>query len=425
MATIGPAGENLVKYAVIANDRGRVAGRTGMGAVMGSKKLKAIAVSGEERVKVSDSNYLGELRELILDHLRGCPSVKTLSAIGTGANLERFLDLGNLPLKNWAQDNWDVASARSISKIKIIEITSARRKTCFNCPIACGIDVKCGGEEGHGPEYETIVALGSLCLIDNPQDLIVGNDLCNRYGIDTIETGATIAMVMECFEKGILTEEDLGMKAEWGDGEVLSKIIPMIAHREGFGDILAEGVKEAANNIGGTAPEFAMHVKGASIPMHDPRVQPLKGLNYATLSMGAYHGKGGAGFIGKRITSGYQDDFINEVIWRQNMAEIIESLVMCSFAFEDWAGALPLDYIPKILLAVTGNEIKIEDLYKIGGTIFNMKREFINKIGIKRSDDELPKRFAEIPRTRNNVKHVFNVKPFLPAYYAARGWNKE
>lgn len=422
VASIGPAGENLVKYALVANDGGRMAGRTGMGAVMGSKKLKAIAVNGGKQVEVSDPNYLKELRQQITDHLRERPGVKTLSTVGTGANLERFLDMGNLPLKNWALDMWSRESVQAISKIKIMEKIPTKRKACFNCPVACGMEIMCGGSEGHGPEYETLAALGSLCLIDNPDDVIMGNDLCNRYGIDTIETGATVAMAMECYEKGILTEKDLGMKLEWGNGKALAEIIPLIARREGFGNTLAEGVKGAAEKIGGQAPEFAMHVRGASIPMHDPRVQPLKGLSYATLPMGAYHGKGGSGFVGEKISANSQHESVNEVIWRQNMSEIVDCLVMCSFAFEDWAGALPLDYIPKLLLAVTGWVVKINDLYEVGGRIFGMKRKFIEKIGIRKGDEQIPKRFEEVPRVRKEVKNVFDVKPMLRPYYEARGW---
>lgn len=422
VASIGPAGENLVKYALIANDGGRMAGRTGMGAVMGSKKLKAVAVNGAKQVEISDHNYLRELRQQISDYLGERPGVKTLSTVGTGANLERFLDMGNLPLKNWSLDLWNRESVQAISKIKIMEKIPTKRKACFNCTVACGMEITCGGSEGHGPEYETLAALGSLCLIDDPNDVIVGNDLCNKYGIDTIETGATIAMAMECYEKGILAEKDLGMKLEWGNGKALAEIISMIARREGFGKVLAEGVRGAAEKIGGQAPEFAMHVRGASIPMHDPRVQPLKGLSYATLPMGAYHGKGGSGFVGEKISAKSPNDSVNEVIWRQNMSEIVDCLVMCSFAFEDWAGSLPLEYIPKLLLAVTGHEIKINELYEIGNKIFGMKREFIERIGVKDSDEQIPKRFAEVPRVRKEVKNVFSVEPMLRPYYEARGW---
>jgi aldehyde:ferredoxin oxidoreductase len=271
--------------------------------------------------------------------------------------------------------------------------------------------------KGRGPEYETLAALGSLCLNDNLEAIVRANDLCNRYGLDTIEAGATIAWAMECFEKKILSERDVGMKLKWGDGEAIIKLVDLMAKREGFGDILAEGVRGASQKVGGKSLSFAMHVKGSSICMHDPRVNPEMGLKYATLSMGAYHGKGCPYLEPKK-------DVAANVVDGQNFAEIVDSLVMCEFAFAAWAGGLPRGYVPRLFSAVTGRRAYWKLLNEIGQRIYNMKRSYITELGISKKDDNLPKRFTEILRIRGGISHSANIEPILPEYYKIRGWDE-
>ncbi|MGC8817513.1 MAG: aldehyde ferredoxin oxidoreductase family protein [Candidatus Hadarchaeum sp.] len=413
--SIGPAGENLVKFAVISNDGGRVAGRSGLGAVMGSKGLKAIALKGEHRY--SPTQEVVELAKEMTRHLLEKDGIKRLSKFGTGSFLENHLARGNLPLKNWGQDGWSEESAKRISANRLSDLVRIKMRACRNCPVGCEKRIEWNGVDEKGPEYETIAALGSLCLVDDPMSIIKANRSCNLLGIDTIEAGTLIAFLMECFGKGILSDKKVGISLSWGQGENFPELLEMIAFRRGFGAILAEGVKRTAESIGGEAVGLAMHVKGAPICMHDPRVQPDKGLNYATLPSGAYHGKGGSGYVGLRCGS-----MVEELVKRQNLAEVIDSLVMCSFAFEVWAGGLPVDYIPRILEAVSGMKLSLSDLEEIGGEIFNMKSSFAKAaLGRKEMGEVLPNRFKTIPRVRNGVAYNFQAEKFLDEYYRIRG----
>ncbi|MFH1927969.1 MAG: aldehyde ferredoxin oxidoreductase family protein [Chloroflexota bacterium] len=428
VAAIGQGGENLVKFAAIMNDGGRAVGRGGLGAVMGSKKLKAIAVRGTQRVDVAHPDMLGSLRKEILADLRDSVGAQSLAKSGTGGNLDFMLMSGNLPLKNWAGDEWEIESVRAISAGRVSKDSFRKTKAgCYGCPVGCEKVVRVSSgpyavEEGSGPEYETVAALGSLLLNDSWESIVKANDLCNRYGIDTIEAGTTIAMAMECFEKGILTEEEVGMPLQWGDPGSIVKAVQMIGERKGFGDVLAEGVRGAAESIGGGASEFAMHVKGSSLCMHDPRFNHEMGLKYSTLSMGAYHGKGSISPI-EGIMKTEVAQFAERVIAGQNFAEVVDSLIVCSFSIAQWAGAISLEYVPKLLLAVTGREWAASELDILGERIFNMKRVFITKLGVTRQDDRLPKRFIEIPRVRGDQQMTAEmVITALDEYYRLRGW---
>lgn len=413
--SIGPAGENLVKFSVISNDGGRVAGRSGLGAVLGSKGLKAIAVKGGQ--KYTPTQAVADLSKEILGHLLEKDGVKRLSKFGTGSFLENHLARGNLPLKNWEQDEWSEDSARRISANRLSDWVKVKMSACKYCPVGCEKRIEWDGIEEKGPEYETIAALGSLCLVDDPMAIVKANRACNLLGIDTIEAGTLMAFLMECVEKKILSRERIGVQLYWGSGDSFPELIEMIAYRQGFGNILAEGVKKVAELVGGDAPKFAMHVKGAPICMHDPRVQQDKGLNYATLPSGAYHGKGGSNFVGLPRS----ESLAGELVKRQNFAEIIDSLVMCSFAFEIWAGGLPVDFIPKILKSVSGLELSLDDLDKIGGEIFNMKVAFTKAaLGRDKIGDPLPERFEKVTRVRGGVAFTFKVENYLEDYYRHR-----
>ncbi|MEM3453090.1 MAG: aldehyde ferredoxin oxidoreductase family protein [Candidatus Hadarchaeum sp.] len=415
LLSIGPAGENLVKFSVISNDGGRIAGRSGLGAVLGSKGLKAIVVKGEQRY--SPTQDIVDLAKEIIGYLLERDGIKRLSKFGTGSFLENHLARGNLPLKNWGQDEWSEESAKRISSNRLSNWVKMKMGACKYCPVGCEKRIEYDGVEEKGPEYETIAALGSLCLVDDPMTIIKANRACNLLGIDTIETGTLMAFLMECFERKILSQEKVGVSLYWGSGDSFPELVEMIAFRHGFGNILAEGLKRAAELIGGDAPNFAMHVKGAPICMHDPRVQQDKGLNYATLPSGAYHGKGGSNFVGLPRS----ESLAGELVKRQNFAEIIDSLVMCSFAFEFWAGGLPVDFIPRILKTVSGLDLKLDDLDRIGGEIFGMKVAFARKsLGRDKIGDPLPERFKKVPRVRGGIAFTFQAENLLEEYYKCR-----
>jgi aldehyde:ferredoxin oxidoreductase len=420
--SIGPAGEQLVRFATIMNDGGRAVGRGGLGAVMGAKRLKAIAVAGGQAVDVADPEMLQEIRREMLQGLQESQGAQTLSAYGTGANLGYMLEIGNLPLQNWRGDQWTAEAVRALSSSQVPEESFKRTKAgCYGCPIGCEKVVRGPGGAGEesGPEYETVAAFGSLLLNDDWESIVRVNHLCNRYGMDTIEAGTTLAMATECFEQGLLTEAEAGFSLDWGDAENIVRAVESMARREGFGDVLARGVRGAAAEIGGEAPTFAMHVKGSSLCMHDPRIQPEMGLKYATLPMGAYHGKGcpmEASVVPEAMK------VAQAVVERQNFSEVTDSLVMCSFAFAQFAGGASREYIPRFLQAVTGREWSMEALNQAGERIFTLKRAFIVPLGVTEADDTLPRRFERVPRVRFERAHTAAiVADALPEYYKLRG----
>ena len=295
LSCIGVAGEKLVRFAGIMHEgkHARAAGRCGLGAVMGSKKLKAVVLK-KGRFKPSLHNR-GELLEDIKRIIPLLKEIKKDSTLyGTSRSITPAEALGDLPIKNWQLGNWG-EGAEKINGRKMAETILTGRYSCYGCPIACGRIVKISSGpfspvDGAGYEYETGAMLGSNCLVEDMEAISKANELCNRYGLDTITAGSVIAFAMEAFEKGILTEADTeGLRVNWGDPEILLKLIGLIARREGVGDILAEGSKRASDILGHNASAFAVHVKNLELPGHDPRCFNGLGLGYATSNRGACH----------------------------------------------------------------------------------------------------------------------------------------
>jgi len=436
VVSIGPGSENLVRFGCVI-ESGHAAGRSGVGCLMGAKRLKAVAVRGDKTPEVADPDELKRLRdkmvEQIIESRKARDGVATLQAqYGRGAHLERNLARRDLPLANWGLDDWDYDSVRAISsdtmkeKYKPAGQTGMRTPTCWNCPMHTDTVVKIDAvpfavEECVGPEYETLASFGSLLLNNNLASICKANFLCNEYGMDTIEAGTTIAMAIECYEKGILTKEDTGgVELTWGNSEAIVEITEKIARRKGFGMVLAEGVKRASEIIGKGAERYAMHVKGSSICEHDPRPRPSLALKYVTLSIGAYHGKGCPDIPAEATAT--------EVIGRQNIAEVVDSLGVCGSTSGRGGGgperAVTLGLIPQILKAVTGMDFDEAKLTEIGDRIFTMKRAYITRIGVGKKDDRLPSRFMEVPRIVEEVKLLADVESMLPIYYKLRGWDE-
>lgn len=434
--SIGQAGENLVRFASIMNDMGRAAGRRGLGAVMGSKKLKAIVVNGSQKVKVSDPEKIKELNKLMLKKLKEQPGINFLSEGGTGGDLSFLLRTKDLPLKNWMQDNWDSEKAKGISTISMKEKGYfVKHKACFNCPVACEVVVKVDSgkykvEEQKGPEYETLASLGSLNLITEVEPLIKANELCNKYGMDTIITGSMMAALNELAEKGLLSNKDI--KISWGNGDNILEIIEKIAVRRGFGDIIADGPQRIINELGDDAKDSFAIVKNDAIPMHDPRTYIGMGLKYAIGPYGPDHTRADAGFLLysnpdleiEQINDPTPFDVARAVVITENFSEVIETMIFCAFAFESWAGKTPPSIIPKFYEAITGIDVTLEDMLNIGANIVKMKRLFNEKIGLSRMDEQLPERFRSVPRFINDQSKTINVDEFLDEYYKIRGWNK-
>jgi aldehyde:ferredoxin oxidoreductase len=444
---IGPGAENLVRFGCIM-DSGHAAGRSGMGCVMGSKKLKAIAARGDVMPEVADPAELSNLRNQLVESIKtrnelfsGEASLQARYARGAhlessfGQKESSVFSNKDLPLGNWGVDVWDYNSVRAISTDTMKEAPSSlnegrplqtkmRAPTCWNCPVNTDAIVKIDSgpfavEECVGPEYETIASYGSLLLNSNLASICKANDLCNRYSIDTIEAGTTIAMAIECYENDILTKEDTGgLELTWGNSEAIVEVTERIARRKGFGMVLAEGVKKASEIIGRGAEKYAMHVKGSSICEHDPRINPPLALKYATLPMGAYHGKGCPDIPAEATAT--------QVIERQNMAEVVDSMSVCGTASGSGGdfNRPTFGLMPQMLKAVTGIDFDEEKLTQIGDRIFTMKRAYITKIGISRKDDRLPARFMKTPRIIEGVELLADVDSLLPSYYKCRGWDE-
>ncbi len=437
VASIGPAGEKLVRMACILSDNGRAAGRCGLGAVMGSKNLKAIAVKGLGRIEVADQEALNNLKHEILEAVR--ENLQAFSDYGTSRGVVAFEEMGNLPIKNWTKGRFP--GAANISGVRMAETILVGKKACFACPVACGRYVRVNDGpyaplEGYGPEYETIAALGSLCMNDNLESIAKANDLCNRFGLDTISVGATIAFAMECYEKGIITKDDTGgIELTWGNHEAIIRMIELIGRREGFGAILGEGSKRAAEKIGRGAENYAMHVKGLEIPMHNPYRFKEMGLQYATSERGACHLRGFSMLPARGILipdiglDRKIDGFIIEgkphvVKIMQDACRMVDALGICKFIV--FFGKISLRNLARVYAAVTGWDATLEDLMLAGERIWMLQRAFNIKMGVKREDDTLPKRFLEEPMAEGAAKgQVVELEPMLKEYYAERGLDED
>jgi len=429
---IGPAGERLVRLAAIVTDNGRVAGRCGLGAVMGSKKLKGIACKGSNKIEVADPELVEKLRNEVVESVR--EKLKGMSYHGTSVGVEAFEVMGNLPVKNWTRGTFSGAS--KISGVTMAQTMLIGRKSCFACPIGCGryVKIKKGpyALEGYGPEYETIAAFGSLCMNDNLESIAKANDICNRAGIDTISTGATIAFAMECYEKGIITKKDTeGINLTWGNHEAIVRMTELIGRREGFGAILGEGSKRAAEIIGKGSEDFAIHVNGLELPMHSPYRFKEMGLQYAVSERGACHLRGYAFLPSRKVLIpelGFDKELdglsiegkgkLTKIM--QDACCMIDALGMCKFVV--FFGRIPLTTLANFYEAVTGWKIGLGDLLRAGERIWMLQRAFNVRMGIGRKNDTLPKRFLQEPMPDGGAKdQVVELEPMLKEYYQVRG----
>ncbi len=437
VACIGPSGERLIRCSCIVHDgnNARVVGRCGLGAVMGSKKLKAIAVRGKSNVPLYDPEGFATLQKKVLPDL--VEGTKGLKAFGTAGGVVGANQVGDLPVKNWSRGDWEEAA--EISGQRMAETILTKSYFCTSCPIGCGRDVAItdgpfAGVKGAGPEYETLGMLGSSCMVSNLEAVTYAADLCNRWGLDTIEVGSSIAMAMELYEKGIITKEDLGgMTLEWGDAKAMVALVEAIAKGEGFGKVLGNGVKKAAEIIGKGAEESAVHVKGLAVPAHDPRCYSSMAVGYATSNRGACHLQGGSYFFEKAVKLpelGYEsvlDRFENKGkgvlnFHAQNIMSVMDSLKMCKFTFY---GGMTLTTIREYLRTVTGMDMSLEALLKVGERIYNLKRLYNIKCGVKSKDDKLPERLWKEPRHDSGTgDYVPDVETQLREYYEVRGWDE-
>jgi len=306
VALIGQAGENLSKIAAIMHDYGRAAGRSGLGAVMGSKLLKAVAVKGGRQVPVADEYaYRAVLARMGEDIKTRTRLANNIGKLGTVGIYLKNITIQDAPIQNWkgiAEEVYPLEKASNLGGDVYLQYMK-RKYACAQCAIVCGAILEMKEADGktyltHRPEYETVAAFGSMCLVDDPETVIKVNELCNRCGFDTISAGATVAFAMECYEKGLITEKDTdGLSLEWGNKDAVIPLIEMMRDRKGIGALLADGVKAAAEKIGQAAEEFAIHVGGQELGMHDPRCWPGFGYGYVLDPTPGRHTTGGVGFI--------------------------------------------------------------------------------------------------------------------------------
>lgn len=415
---IGPAGENLVRFAAIMNDGTRALGRGGPGAVMGSKNLKAVVVRGEEKAGVADRQHLRFVRYEASKHLTASPlTSQALPQFGTASVLNVVNTIGALPTRNFQDSRFEQADA--ISGEAITDDLLTGKTACWACPIACTRVTKTARREGEGPEYESVWALGAACGIGDLEAIADANYLCNDLGLDAISTGATIACAMELAERGII---DCDLR--FGRAELLEGVIRAIAFREGLGSELAEGSRRFAEEHG--AGEYSMSVKGLEMPAYDPRAMQGQGLLYATSNRGACHMRGnmlGPEVLGlpKLVHRLQVRGKAGMVILHQNAAAAIDSLALCKFTNM----AVAEEYFARALTAVTGVSYSTGDLVRAGERIWNLERLYNLREGFTRADDTLPRRLLEEPLSGGpNEGWVSHLPEMLDEYYRFRGWDE-
>jgi len=441
VACIGIGGEKLVKYAAIMNDVedenwGRAAGRCGMGTVMGSKNLKAIASRGKMRIELAEPEKYRELAKERRGWVDQSLLKMTLEVFGTTAILDMVNQRGGLPSRNWQTgyvEQYDKINGEAINDTILVE-----GKACFACPIACGrvSDIKEGkyASKGEGPEFESIGAFGSMCDIYDLNAITLAHFLCNEYGLDTISCGSTIAFAMEAVEKGILSGDDWST-TKFGNADAIIELVHKIGKREGIGDMLAEGSKAMSEKLGQGSERYAMHVKGLELPAYDSRAAKITGLAYATANRGGDHITAyieGPAFMSMPfliVDEGEVDESgILEIPEETRVVKeyedafgVFDAISGCKFmgmvlTGEDWA---------ILIESLLGYEFSEKDFRLLGERIYNLERVYNIREGLTRDDDTLPKRLLEEPLPDGPAEgQTVNLDPLLDAYYAYRGWDK-
>jgi aldehyde:ferredoxin oxidoreductase len=418
VACIGPAGEKLGLMAAIMTDKHRAAGRGGVGAVMGSKNLKAIVAKGTGDVGVHDPERLKTAiewsRRLIK---KNAVTNKSLPVYGTPVLVSVANELGMLPTNNFQEGTFN--DAEGVSGEKLLERFSAGTYNCHGCPIGCGRVSQVQGRKVGGPEYESLWALGPQCGINDLEWITIANDRCNHLGLDTISVGSTIGAAMELVEKGKL---DAPLK--FGETDGVLDIIEDLGHMRGLGAEMSEGSKRLAERYG--APELAMQVKGLEIPAYDPRGAQGHALGYATSNRGGCHLRSyliGPEVLGSPVLVDRDrpDGKADLVMLYQDLSAAMDCMIVCRFTNFAW----PVDVYAEMISAGTGIELTGRDLLQLGARIYNLERLFNLREGFTAKDDTLPPRFFKPLPEGNSRNRVVHLEEMLAEYYKLRGWDKE
>ena len=432
IAAIGQAGEKLVRFSGILNDK-RIYGRGGAGAVMGSKNLKAIVIKGSNKIRLADENSFREVVRHCQQKIAENPMTKkggVFPRIGTMMTVDLTQETGTFPTRNWQENRFD--HAREINGEAFLRY-SVRPRACFACPIGCSRETKAliGGVEfvTEGPDYETIYAFGSNCEVKSPEVIIAADKLCDEYGIDTISCGGVIGFAMECFEKGLISKKETKeINLNFGNGDAIIEVIHLIARKEGIGQLLSEGVKIASEKIKGSST-FAMHVKGLELPGYDPRGMKGQALTYALSDRGACHLRSNT--IRTELLG------IPQIIDRygyEEKAQMVRELQLhyatadCLIACVFGGVAISLQDYTEALLPLTGWPITLKELQLVAERAWNLTRLFNIREGFTRKDDTLPERLFIQGSTRGpssgRVVDRDSFERMLDEYYQIVGWDR-
>lgn len=439
IAAIGPAGENLIKYACITHGRGRQFGRTGLGAVMGSKNLKAVVIRGNKRIKIADSRKFVKELHKAYENIKMSDIREQMVEYGSTGLIANFHRMGMIPARNFHSSySKDVKALDGHSWVPLYQVNNT---SCFSCIIPCSklLRIK-EGEFGdtvvEGPKFQTVVSLGANCGVNNFEAVARANELCNRYGMDTISAGGVIAFAMECYERGFLTKKDMDdIEFTFGNHRALLRILSKIAHREGIGDLLADGVRVITEKIGKGSEHFAVHAKGLEAPAFDVRFSKGMALSFAVSNRGACHLRScehlldyfgsfnplGIENIDRRKIDG-KGKLVAEL---ENFYTIYDCLILCKF----YGRFFGMNEIATLLSSITGKGIDAESLMTVADRVNNVERLFNNREGISRKDDTLPKRITEEPSPSIPIGgeklSQQDLGRMLDDYYKARGWDAD
>jgi aldehyde:ferredoxin oxidoreductase len=432
MACIGQAGEKVAFIAAVMNNKGRAAARSGLGAVMGSKKLKAIAVKGNMKVPVANEKAASEMRKKHLGNMGG--GVAPMRDIGTPGIIVPCSEVDDAPAKNWG--GVSVIDFPDYKKIggDLVVARQERRYGCWHCPIACGGHMKAGTGEyqyetgAHKPEYETLAMFGNNCLNGNLASIIKANDICNRYGLDTISAGSTIGFTIECYENGIITKKDTdGLEMTWGNHRVIVAMTEKMARREGFGDIIADGVKKAAERIGKGSEKYAMHAGGQEFGAHDSRGGPDMAIGYGAEPTPGRHTQSGDMAPTGLMPEFDRNSFKGRGVQHKRgsmMSHAMSSCGCCMFVFG--MGLSHIDQFTESLRVVTGWDITIEELLKTGERIDNVRQAFNIREGLA-YPWKLPDRMMGRPPKKTGPRAGITLKEsdLFDEYLAAMDWDRK
>ncbi len=437
VASIGPAGENGVKFASVCNDKAHHVGRTGMGAVMGQKNMKALVVRGSGKVPLADEAGYKQARKNTLETAKESMITMSFNQVGTAAAMEMGMMTGDVPIKNWSV-GLDDTIPEAIGGSVMVETIVKKRKACFACPIACKPEVviesqKYVMDRGPGPEYETCGTFGSMLMNLDLAGLSKANERCNQLGMDTISCGATIAFIMEAYEKGLLTQEKLdGLDLSWGNIDATIELLDNIAYRRGFGDKAAEGSADLAANLGNGADEFLVTVKGLELPMHDPRGFHGMGLAYMMSTRGACHLQHSCQAVEQGMVAwddaGLEEDYegpssdgkAEMVFITENIGQMANTLCTCHFVH--WA--IGMENLIDGFNAVTGLGYNLDAFMKAGARAWVLKRSIGNLMGITAEDDRLPARVLTPLEDGGSEGTIPDMSLLKREYYQLRGLNE-